>query len=278
MTRVPTTITFIAAAVLTLAAPALAGADVSPVQAIRYLNEQRAANGIPPLKNERRLASWCPDEDRASGAADSAYTDWNGGGDGWAWGLRRNPWSPGLPYERTPKYNYGVGPLHELSVLDPLYSSAGFAHASGIDCVGLSGARAPARPRAYAAFGPAGPSHVPTLQYVMSEGPFAPQQCHGIPERKATGPNLYLYTLGMGGSPYVRASVLRDSSGRSVAAVVADSRCRVGGKAEGRSLLNGAVITVRHPIQPGRYSGRIIWSNGSGKSLRQSFTFTAVQS
>jgi hypothetical protein len=105
--------------------PGWARADggVDGVQAIALLNQQRAANGIPPITttNENYAAAWCPDEDHGP-AGGEMRRDWSPFVD---WTADSSPWTD--------------APLHQISMYDPRMDTAGDVNVNGQACMGLGG-------------------------------------------------------------------------------------------------------------------------------------------
>ena len=196
----------LAACATALAAPAVAHAT-APVEALRLLNLQRAANGIPAIAPSAGLDDGC--------AKHLAYIGLNGGviasgedpskagytpeGDRQtlessgvellagvpAWSERSNPWT--------------LAPAHLYRLLDPEVAVAGYGDTGAIACLRVRGGRAPASAaELYSVPGP-GRTGVPPAQ-VSSETPYLPQQLVDIPAGQATGPNILLFTRGLRGA------------------------------------------------------------------------------
>jgi hypothetical protein len=241
--------------------------------ALNFLNEQRAANGIPPLAlNQTLAASWCPNEDEDLGIG--VQHDLSGDGD---WAPDYSPWD--------------LAPLHQFSEYSPIYTEAGIVN-SGMDasegCLGVGGVSPePPEPTFYAFVSDLGPSDVPLTEDVNDEGPIAVQEAVGIPEGTATGPQLLLYARGMSGEvPYYanQARVLSWSLTSAGGSLVSGTHlvdeavmAGAGGlfSEYARNLTGGAVL-IPPPLPLGGYSLSVTWEGASGVVATQALTFTVA--
>ena len=181
------------------ATPARAdGTVVDGASAIAFLNQQRAATGIPAVTlNQAFVTAWCPAEDTGPWSGES-FRDLSPSD---TWAADVSPWD--------------AAPLHQFSMYNPLFTAAGDLNVfnqpwDGVDaatpsqaCMGLGDAASePATPTFYDFVGDVGASAVPPSETVQGEGPFAPQEVVGIPEGTPTGPDLLLYALGFPPATY----------------------------------------------------------------------------
>lgn len=177
---------------------------VSSAEAIAYLNQQRAANGIPgdladnPSKDQGCL-DWArlydplpgqyPHEELPSqhgytpaGNEATSSSDLSGGGpylrgqraERW-WTADQNPWS--------------TGPLHLVSLFDPVATSAWYGESGDNACMGTAGERAFSAP-AFFSFPGNGASNIAVSEQA-SEDPFTPAMAVGVDGE--SGPNFILY-------------------------------------------------------------------------------------
>jgi hypothetical protein len=258
-----------------LPAQALVEATLEGQPALEVLNEQRTANGSPPLSlNQSLAASWCPNEDEGPGSTE-VRRDLSGNGD---WGRGYSPWD--------------AAPFHQFSEYSPVFTEAGIVN-SGMEasegCLGLSGASPePATPTFYAFVSDMGPGDVWPSETVSEEGPFAPQEVVGVPQGTTTGPQLLLYARGMSGEvPYfsnqvhalswslTRASGLPVPGARLVDEAAMGSAGAPFSKCAG--LLAGGGILIPPPLVPGGYSLSVTWEGAYGAVATQSLSFTVVR-
>lgn len=111
----------VAIGAVVLAGRARAAGGVDGAQAIAFLNQQRAANGIPSITttNENYAAAWCPDEDHGPPGGET-WRDWSPFVD---WTADSSPWTN--------------APLHQISMYDPRMDTAGDVNVDGQACMGL---------------------------------------------------------------------------------------------------------------------------------------------
>jgi hypothetical protein len=176
---------------------------------IAIVNEQRAANGIPPITtlDPEYASAWCPDEDHGpSGAGEfgrvSASED--------AWSATKTP--------------YSTAPLHQFIIYAPLASAANDVHTpNGVDCMGVGEpdptlAVATSPPVFYAFVNERGP-HAAVSSELAREGPTTPQQELGEPINTRTGPQILLFAVGLGFRPQATSITLRTAAGAPVSGV-----------------------------------------------------------
>ena len=209
----------VAVAVAVFASPAAAmyrSVVLTPVprttteQAIRYLNEQRAENGIPAaLTDDRTLSRGCwlhtnrykekpgqyPHEEikgqpgYTSLGNDAAASSDLGGTPG-DWASSVNPWLD--------------APLHEAVLFGPAATTAWYGETeskwgSGQDCMGVGGGSrtlqySPGAPPTFLSLpGNGATDVVPSEQ--AGEQPFTPGAAVGIPAGTTTGPNILLWAV-----------------------------------------------------------------------------------
>ena len=244
--------------------PGWARADggVDGAQAIAFLNQQRAANGIPPITttNENYAAAWCPDEDHGPPGGET-WRDWSPFVD---WTADSSPWTN--------------APLHQISMYDPRMDTAGDVNVDGDACMGLGGdANQPASGVTFYSFvWEGGHSDVPPSETVPGEGPFAPQQLVGIPDGQATGPQPLLFPEGMGSAPHAISWSLTDASGMPVPNVkFADSTTAAAAGYSPFFLSQGGVMIPPVLAVDTTYNGTVVWEqSGGGGTATQTFSFT----
>jgi hypothetical protein len=237
---------------------ASAGASVEGAAAIAYLNEQRAANGIPPVGDDQAFASaWCPAEDNGP----------SGGEIGRDLSPDASSWSPtSSPWDNAP--------LHQQDLYNPTYTKVGDVDVDGQACLGAGApAPEPTTPTFAAFLSDRGPEHVPTTETIYGEGPFAPQQLVGIPLGKPTGGQIILYPEGLGEDPQALSWALTEEAGNEVRNVklVGDSQAAAAGYPE---YLVGVAIVIPPPLRANTKYGLTVEWEGSGILATQTLTFT----
>lgn len=128
---------------LVSASPALAAPEGQ--EALTFLNQQRAANGISPISTlNQAYVTWCPNED--SGAWEGASgRDWSGGDNSSA---TTSPWDN--------------APLHQFIMYDPTWSAVGDVNVAEQACLAVGSPNPEALvPTFYAFIADSGPSSVP---------------------------------------------------------------------------------------------------------------------
>lgn len=235
--------------------------------ALNYLNEQRAANDIPPLSlNQSFATAWCPNEEGGPSGGEEARVFAATG----AWGKDLSPWDDAT--------------LHQLPMYDPAYTEAGIEmdgnggvepgeQPLGLECAGFGGrSPEPPEPTFYTYTSDEGPSRVPERVTTYEEGPFAIQELAGYPQGTATGPQVILYARGMG-SVEAQSFSLSGPSGAvpGVKLVDGDTMAQAGHPGYG---FGGVMVPT--VLSPGAYQGRVIWQGASGTVATQTFSFTVI--
>jgi hypothetical protein len=239
--------------------------------ALRFLNEQRRANGIPAVKDYQPFAtSWCPNES-APFIAGELFREWSSAN---FWARAASPWDD--------------APLHQQDQYDPAYTKIGYeADPSG--CLGGGDpAPTPSRPRFYAYVSDLGPSAAPTSEAIPDELPFSPEQVAGI-KAKLTGPVLIAYALGLPGEQMVSlpasvsvatVSVTTAATGSTVHGVhLVDAQTidRWRGGDYKQSSTDGVAFLVTPVLQPATgYAVRITWRDEAKQEFIQQFTFATT--
>ena len=250
-----------------LMAPAVAQA-ISPAEAVRLLNAQRAANGIPgDVVHAPSLSDGC--------AKHGNYIGLNGG----ALIQGEDPAKPGYTPEGDRQTLASSGPqalssdtrwsetanpwlLQPLSLyrlFDPEVTAAGYDDGHAVACMRVTGARAPpTSPELYSVPGN-GSVGVPGSE-LNREAPYAPQQLAGIPAEQATGPNILLFTRGLrGGAPLAAPSFsLTGPQGPVDARLVTEATVTDIGT--GAWFRGGGVLVPAAPLAPfATYVARVAW-------------------
>ena len=255
------------AALLLLLAPAAAQA-IAPSEAIRLLNAQRAANGIPgDLVEAPGLTDGC--------AKHGSYLALNGG----ALSQGEDPAKPGYTPEGDRQTLASSGPqalssdarwsdvaspwlLQPIALyrlFDPEVAAAGYADDKGIACMRVAGGRAPAAaPELYSVPGN-GRTAIP-ISELNREVPYTPQQLAGLPADQPTGPNILLFTRGLRGSAPLAATSfsLTGPAGPVDARLVTEATTTEVGT--GSWFRGGGVLVPVAPLAPfATYVARVAW-------------------
>jgi hypothetical protein len=196
-----------ATAMLAAALPppaAVANNLVQGQRAIALLNQQRAANGIPPVtENQRFATAWCPAEDSGPSGGEVARV--------------LSPFVLGWSATSSPWHE---APLHQQAMYNPAYTEAGDSDVDGQACMGLGAPiEEPALPAFFAFTSEAGPQDVPTSETVDDEAPFAPQELVGIPQGKRTGGQIFVYAEGIGEEAEPVSWTLAETEGTTIGGV-----------------------------------------------------------
>lgn len=250
-----------------LLAPAAAQA-LAPGEALRLLNAQRAANGIPgDVVHAPGLSDGC--------AKHGNYIALNGG----ALTQGEDPAKPGYTAEGDRQTLASSGPqalssdtrwsetanpwlLQPIALyrlFDPEVTAAGYDDAHAVACMRVAGGRAP--PTAPELFSvPAnGGAGVP-ISELNREAPYTPQQLAGIPAEQATGPNILLFTRGLRGSAPLAATSfsLTGPAGPVDARLVTEGTANEVGS--GSWFRGGGVLVPAAPLAPfATYVARVAW-------------------
>lgn len=257
----------LACVVAALLAPGVARA-IAPGEALRLLNAQRAANGLPgDVVHAPGLSDGC--------AKHGAYIALNGG----ALVQGEDPAKPGYTPEGDRQTLASSGPqalssdlrwsdgaspwllqplaLHRL--FDPEVVAAGYDDAHGVACMRVAGGRPPAAaPELYSVPGD-GRSGV-ALSELNREAPYTPQQLAGIPAEQPTGPNILLFTRGLRASAPLAATSfsLTGPHGPVDARLVTEATASEVGS--GSAFRGGGVLVPVAPLAPyAAYVARVVW-------------------
>src|ERR1700712_5256008 len=264
-----------AAATLASAAPASAA---SSADIVGFLNQQRAANGIPatvPVDPYRTTG--CVNhnhymeqnglghgEDPSKPGYTSEGADYSNTGEvlaqgGQAWSAAANPWDS--------------APLHQTLLFAPRVNSAGADDSGGFSCVrfGFDFSEPPS-PELFAFTGDRGRSDVPPAVTVAGEGPFAPQEAVGIRQGVPTGPDILFFARGFGSSDRAVSYALTGPAG-PIEAKMVDSTTQAPDGSGPVFDLGGDLIPVQ-PLEPlATYQVAVTWENDSGQRLDQALSF-----
>jgi hypothetical protein len=238
--------------------------------ALRFLNDQRQANGIPAVKDYQPFAtSWCPNEG-APFTAGELFREWSSAR---FWARGASPWDD--------------APLHQEQQYDPAYTKVGYA-ADTTACLG-GGAPAPTPkiPRFYAYVSDLGPASVPTSEAIPDESPFSPEEVAGI--KTPTGPVLIAYALGLPDEQMISlpasvsvasVSITTATSGSNVPdvhMVDAETIDRWRGGKYKQSSEDGVAFLITPVLDPAtKYAVRVTWRDQSKQDFIQQFTFATT--
>jgi len=258
-----------------LLAPAAAEA-IAPQEAIRLLNMQRAANGIPgDLVLSPSLSEGCSKHNnyiQANGGSlvhgedpgkpgytpeGAGQTLDSGGAEALSrllqWSDTTNPWT--------------LAPLQQYLVFDPEAAVAGYSDDHAIACARLRGGRAPATAPQFHSLPGSGRTGVPTSE-LNRDDPYLPQQLVDVPGGIVTGPNILLYTRGLRGSLPLRASSfsIAGPQGPVEARLVTEGTTNAIGS--GASFRGGGVLVPIAPLRPfADYVVRVVWHRDADGAL-----------
>jgi hypothetical protein len=264
---------------------------LTALQAIAYLNEQRAANGIPgdlvpePALDEgcwdytnlyQRAAGQFPHEeipsqpgyttagDRAARSSDLAfYTSPED------WSSTVNPWNG--------------APLHLYSLFDPLSTTAWYGETQGkwgkgALCMGTSGpGEQPLASPGFFSVPGNGTTSAPTHE-MASELPFTPGQAVGVPQGTETGPTIMLWATGINGR--LESATLTGPGGVTVPAGVVTEETPGPPVPEGwppYPTVGGNFVVPYKPLKHSSlYVVRALWADPQGVPYYQTATFTTA--
>jgi hypothetical protein len=255
--------------------PAAAQA-IAPTEALRLLNAQRAANGIPgDVVEAPGLSDGC--------AKHGNYIALNGG----ALTQGEDPAKPGYTAEgdRQTLASSGpqalssdarwsdtatpwlLAPLQLYRLFDPEVVAAGYNDDHGIACMRVAGGRAPATaPELYSVPGN-GRIGVPFSE-LNHEAPYTPQQLAGLSAEQATGPNILLFTRGLRGTAPLAATsfALTGPQGPVDARLVTEGTTNDVGS--GSWFRGGGVLVPAAPLAPfASYVARVAWHRDAEGNL-----------
>ena len=255
-------------------AGAPAAAAVPASEAIRLLNLQRQATGIPgDLVEDPYKTSGCRHHnnymrlngfDHGEDAGNPGYTEDGANPNGSEVLSHNDNWS-----ERTSPWT--GAPIHLYLMFDPVRTDAGYSFDYGYACMRLGGYRPePAAPAFYAYPGN-GLTGVPRSE-TASESPYTPQELVGIPEGQETGPNVLLFSQGFGSSLRAESASLTGPAGPvEIRMVEEDTK---NSKGDGSWFAGGGVMIPVAPLEPfSVYNGEVRWRNGNGAVATQTFSF-----
>jgi hypothetical protein len=261
-----------------LAAPAAAAATTSQ-EAVAFLNQQRAANGIPAaVAFDQRRTTGCHNHNR--------YMEQNGLGHG------EDPSKPGFTPEGNDYSNSGevlaeggivftatsnpwdAAPLHQTLLFHPSVNSAGYDEDGGFACMrfGFDFSQSGA-PAYYAFTSDSGRSNVPRVEVVQGEGPYAPQEAVGINQGVPTGPDVLFFTTGVSSDHAVPGSVSLNGPSGPVEVKLVDSTTPAPDGSGPIFQTGGDLIPVQ-PLEPlAHYDAAVTWEDGNGARNRQVVSF-----
>jgi hypothetical protein len=259
-----------------LAAP-VAAVALTAQQAVDALNARRAAQGIPAGVTALDLLS-------AGCALHNQYMALNG----YVLTHAELPTSPGYSLQgarvgadftasevlaRFGRWTattspWDVSPGHMYLLMAPGMRQAGYFESYGFQCMRFrydpeafnSGA-----PEFYSVPGN-GRADVPRSQVAQS-ATGVPQTAVGIPAGQATGPNILLYSTGLGDALAATEYSLSGPSGPVDVRVVDEA-------SGGGLYAGGGVMIPVNPLEPGTYHARIVWRTPDGTLAIQQFFFT----
>lgn len=265
--------------------------QTTPVQAIAYLNEQRAANGIPGnLTNDPAMSQGCeeytnlykplsgqyPHEELRSqpgytpaGNEAASHSDL-GGGPG-QWNQWINPWVD--------------APLHLSALFDPSATTAWYGETHGAwgigqACMGAGGERPFTSPAFFSLPG----ENVTNVNPIESaaEQPFTPGQAVGIPQSTATGPTIILWREDTAAT--LQRVTLQVSGGlpvptRIVTASTPAPPSPPGWPANASETVGGNYVIPVSPLKfASRYTLTAIWADSMGATYTQLVHFATASS
>lgn len=260
---------------MALAAGVSQAQAVTAYEAIGFLNQQRAANGIPgDLAHDPYKTQGCDNHNRymslnvgmAHGEepGEPGYTESGANPNGAevlsrgdsTWSERSNPWI--------------TAPIHLYLMLDPGRIDAGYADSHGFACMRLGAGRAaPAAPEFFSYPGDGVTGVEPGES--ASELPYTPQQLVGIPQDATTGQNILLFSRGLGDVEAVGASLVGPEGAVDIRMVTESTQNAVG---DGRWFRGGGVMIPVAPLRSwAPYQATIVWRTSSHGDVTQSIAF-----
>jgi hypothetical protein len=262
-----------------LVAAAPAGATTS-AEAVKFLNQQRAANDIP--------AGLTVDEESTKGCRNhNHYMALNGFDHG------EEPGKPGYTPEGANSDNaevlaggeqewtaatnpWDAAPGHQEILFHPASDMAGYDASEGFSCMRVHWVFEQAPTRAFYAYtGNLGRTDVPPSVVVQGEGPYAPQEAVGIPQGVATGPNILFFVDGFGETNHAVSFSLTGPGGGAVEARMVDSTTPPPEGFSGRVYSTGGDLIPVNPLDPFTdYTATVTWHNDdTGEEKQQTVAF-----
>lgn len=261
------------AASSTLGAPP-AAAGVSSEQAVAFLNQQRASNGIPEVVADPNLALGCQQHNRYMHANEFGhgenpdnpnYTP-EGAGQGPYGGSEVLAWGDGFPASGENPWEWA--PIHLYLLLDPEATRAGYDANFGFACMRDSGQFSEEQSSTPQFFSYPGPGSVGIYpDEHAAEWPYTPQMLAGIPENNITGTNILLFSLGTQGLQATGFS-LSGPAGPVPARIVDETTKNEVGS--GSWFRHGGVIVPLQPLtEHTAYTVSVDWRNRAYQPLRE---------
>jgi hypothetical protein len=247
------------------AAPAWAYDTSGAARAIAVLNQQRAANGIPPVRlDQSLLESSCTE---ANHNIASAFSGWS---------ADSSPWD-NAPFHQAILYD-PAQPVASYAVYAPNESSfPGVPPGTHWTCMWFNwndawSAVDSGSPRFYAFTGDDGRANVPYSEKA-AESPYTPAEVLGLSQ--PSGPNLLVFALGIGLNLHIMSATLTSASGRSVAVATVDGTSTYDGEPVGFPW--HGVIIPKAPLAPrSAYTASVHWEGSDGTIYPQTFSFTTA--
>jgi hypothetical protein len=254
-----------------VAAPPAAATSVS--EAVQFLNQQRAANGMS--------ANVTVDDYRTTGCRNhnhymavngighgedpnkEGYTpegaDYSNSGEviaqgGIGWSAAENPWDQ--------------APLHQAILFDPRVGKTGYDESEGFACMRLEIVFSnPPTPTFFAYTGDLGRTEVPPREVVCCEHPYAPQEAVGISQGVPTGPNILFSSQGFGFNNHAVSYSLTGPSGPvDVRFVDSTTTPPPAGQGYKAFYTGGDMIPVQPLAAFTNYTATVTWHNDDDNS------------
>ncbi len=271
---------------MTAAAPVRA---TTPSEAIRLLNAQRTANGLPGgIVEDPAWSQGCRlhiaylvrnrfddaggasphEEDPAkpgytpagADAAANAELSWDANSRGEATG--------GVPWTAAGGDPWEDAPFHLQSILDPDLTTVGYADG----CLRDGGGHARPAPPIPQVYTYPGPGRTIYREQTVSEGPASPGDLVGLSQPTTTGPTLYAWVLG-GAQPVRLTTASLVGPGGAQPLRTVDSTTP--GAAELASP-DGAILIPVRPLAPAaHFTATVTLALADGSQLTHSWTFAS---
>jgi hypothetical protein len=285
VSRLPLLAAIVGLATLSAAAPG--AASVSSEQAVAFLNQQRAANGIPgDLRNRPDWADGCAKHNVYMKANGGELTHFENSGSPYftpegSEAGRSSVLSAGDGYASDGRNPWEWAPIHLYAMLKPENASAGYSANAGSACMRVYGddRPSPPEPQFFSYPGPGTEGIYP--EESAEELPYVPQQLVGIPAGKLTGTNILFFSLGTQGLEAEGFSLAGPSGPVAARMVDETTNNEVG---NGAWFRGGGVLVPEHPLAPyTTYSVSVTWRDqpygdpnfeAERQIFRQDFAFT----